>query len=430
MASISKRKNGIKIVQFRGSDGNRKTISLGKCTMKQAENVKLRVERIVSAQNLGDPVDDETARWLAKLDGELAEKFGEVGLLPQQDETTMGAFTQNYLDRRHDMKPGTRILFERTRKYLLEFFGHEKYLRDISPGDVDDYRLFLLAKPLGENTVRKHCSRAKQIFKSALRKRLIADNPFEGTPTNVQTDVKHFHFVSRDQITAVIDVAPDAEWRLIIALCRYGGLRCPSEVLSLCWREIHWDQGRFTVKSPKTEHHRGQETREVPLFPELIPFLKDVFLEVADGKAVAGELHVITRYRDSNANLRTQLERIIRRAGETPWAKPFNNMRSTRETELAEEFPMHVVTAWLGNSELVAAKHYLQTTDEHFRKAARLTEGGPSAANALQEDAESVVKSAVAPSALSRKESKARSQAEPLSDVMRPIANSWRSVRF
>jgi hypothetical protein len=31
--------------------------------------------------------------------------------------------------------------------------------------------------------------------------------------------------------------------------------------------------------------------------------------------------------------------------------------------------PMHVVCRWMGNSKPVAAEHYLQVTDEHFRKA-------------------------------------------------------------
>ena len=48
-----------------------------------------------------------------------------------------------------------------------------------------------------------------------------------------------------------------------------------------------------------------------------------------------------------------------------------SGLHSTRETELAERFPLHVVTAWMGNSELVAAKHYLQVTDDHFSKAVR-----------------------------------------------------------
>jgi hypothetical protein len=51
--------------------------------------------------------------------------------------------------------------------------------------------------------------------------------------------------------------------------------------------------------------------------------------------------------------------RILQRAGLTAWPKLFQNLGSTRETELAESFPIHVVTAWMGNSQLVAAKHYL-----------------------------------------------------------------------
>jgi len=74
----------------------------------------------------------------------------------------------------------------------------------------------------------------------------------------------------------------------------------------------------------------------------------------------------------------------VRRAGYEPWPKLFQNLRSTRETELAEQFPLHGVTAWIGNSERVAARHYLQLTDAHFRHAV----GEPTAQNAAQKPAE------------------------------------------
>ena len=41
----------------------------------------------------------------------------------------------------------------------------------------------------------------------------------------------------------------------------------------------------------------------------------------------------------------------------------------TGETELADEFPMHVVCQWIGNSQPIAAKRYLQVTADHFTKA-------------------------------------------------------------
>lgn len=45
---------------------------------------------------------------------------------------------------------------------------------------------------------------------------------------------------------------------------------------------------------------------------------------------------MIQCYRRRNSNPRTQLMKIIRRAGLKPWPKLFQNLRSTRETELAD----------------------------------------------------------------------------------------------
>ena len=133
----------------------------------------------------------------------------------------------------------------------------------------------------------------------------------------------------------------------------------------------------MTIRSPKTEHHEGKDTRQIPIFPELRPYLEDAWEPEAE--------YVITRHRDANINLRTQLCRIIAKAGLTPWPKLFQNLRATRETELAETFPLHVVCEWIGNSQAVAKKHYLQVTDEHFAQA---TQGVAAKAlqNALQQE--------------------------------------------
>lgn len=63
-----------------------------------------------------------------------------------------------------------------------------------------------------------------------------------------------------------------------------------------------------------------------------------------------------------------------------PWPKLWQNLRATWETELAESFPSHVVCSWIGNSIQVAAKHYLQVTEDHFASAANLQGSHESAA--------------------------------------------------
>ena len=172
---------------------------------------------------------------------------------------------------------------------------------------------------------------------------------------------ERLRFIDQETIAKVLQAWPDCQWRVFVAWARFGGVGTPSETLGLRWGDIDWDQNRFTVTSPKT-NKQGKPWRIVPLFPELREILAEAF-DLAPDRAE----FVITRYR--NDNLRTQFNRILKRAGVTPWPKPFQNLRSSRETELANAFPLHVVSEWLGNTPSIAMKHYLTTTDDHFQRA-------------------------------------------------------------
>ena len=217
---------------------------------------------------------------------------------------------------------------------------------------------------LAEATISKRVKTARQIFRQGVRWKMLAENPFADVKAGSQTNKARMHFVNRDDAQRVLDACPDVQWKLLFALSRYGGLRCPSEHLMLKWSDVDWEKNRLLVHSPKTEHRNGGDCRFVPLFPELRPYLLDAFSQ-AEERAE----HVITRCRNSKTNHRTQMERIIKRAGVKPWPKSFHNLRSTRQTELTEKFPSHVVCAWLGNSRAVAQDHYLQVTDAHFAQA-------------------------------------------------------------
>ncbi len=124
--------------------------------------------------------------------------------------------------------------------------------------------------------------------------------------------------------------------------------------------------------SPKTEHHERKGNRLLPLFRELRAYLQaalDELLADFDPKASRlSEQPVIAPHRE-HKNLGTEVKRVIKKAGLTAWPKVWHNMRATRHLELQEDFPRHVVCAWLGNSERVATKHYLQVTNAHFDQA-------------------------------------------------------------
>jgi hypothetical protein len=133
------------------------------------------------------------------------------------------------------------------------------------------------------------------------------------------------------------------------------------------WQDVNWEKNRILIHAPKQEHHADGGDRWIPIFPELRPHLEECF-DLAD----AGAVYVITRYRDSeNTNLPTQLQRIIKRAGLKPWPKLFHNLRASRETELAQTYPLHTVCEWIGNSARIASAHYLQVTEAEFERASQ-----------------------------------------------------------
>jgi hypothetical protein len=69
-----------------------------------------------------------------------------------------------------------------------------------------------------------------------------------------------------------------------------------------------------------------------------------------------------------------------------PWPKLFHNLRASRETELAAIYPIHVVCAWNGNTERIAAKHYMQVTEDCFVRASGKS-GAQKAQNPAQQAA-------------------------------------------
>jgi integrase len=164
---------------------------------------------------------------------------------------------------------------------------------------------------------------------------------------------------------------------LLFALVRFAGLRCPSEVFSLRWQDVDWERSRFTVTSPKTEHHEGKESRIIPIFEELRPHLEAAFDAAPDG----AEFCIVGIGRK---NPGTELKRIISRAGVTPWPKLFVNCRGSRETELAETYPIQTVTAWIGHSPTVALRNYLQVPSEHFDRASAVQKEVQGGAKAVQ----------------------------------------------
>ena len=392
MASIGD-ENGRKRILFMAPDGKRKTIRLGKVAKRQAEAVKIHVEQLAHAFSTNTAPPLATSQWLASLDSKLYAKLVAVGLAADRSPALAPAldkFLDDYLAKREllvgsgQLNWRTQHIDRMTRNNLVDHFGADAELAKINEGDAADFRTYLLTtggapvkrcgselvirerKPLAEATARKRCAVASRFFRDAVRRGLIARNPFESVPKS-SIATKRRALIPDADARKVLAKLPTLEWQLLFALSRWGGLRVGSEVRKLRWRDVDWLRGRMLIHSPKTERHAGHESRWLPIFPEL----KDLLAK--QQKAAKGEKLVLPMLVGrSDTSLRRVMFKAIEAAELKAWPRLWHSMRATRQTELEDRFPTHVVCAWLGNTQQVAERHYLSVTDDHFAAAAEL----------------------------------------------------------
>ncbi len=422
MASLTIDTDGNRRILLVDTDGERKSIWLGKCREKSAKTTQGWVERILEARELRVAMDPDTLRWVSELPARTHAKLVRVGIVPPREKpeaVTLEGLIKRFGDTA-TVKDSTRAAYKQSFDSLLAHLGASTPITEITNADADEWHKALAESGLATATVGKRVRVARAVFRRAMRWGLIASNPFADLRAGSQSNPERSFYVPRDTIARVLKACPNPEWRAIVALSRFAGLRCPSEIRSLRWSDIDWELRRMSVRSPKTAAHEGHAERLVPIAPELEPILSALF-----ANATPGVEAVVPRLHDPKINLRTQFEKIIKRAGATPWPRLFHNLRASCATDWVERFPNHVAAGWLGHSPLVAATHYLQTRDAHFDLAAgRTTQptntGAPTGADS---DARPAQNAAQQPPASDRKDSGEESKEPSFVGVSRSDAS-------
>ena len=375
MATIRTKSTGSKAIQVVLADGARRAIGIGKPAKKEAESYRHYVGKLEAAALSGTGVEPSTARWVASTKPTVRKRLEELSLIepaPESEETDTVSATslvQRYLSEL-DVKPRTVTRYRNQTAFMRNHFSECEDITELTAGDGERFLKSLRrekkknGESLSQNYIHKILKTSRQVFAFAVANELMQINPLAGISVPEQVDEGRDFEITPEMTTKILDAA-NPKYRLIIALARYGGLRCPSDLAGLRWSHFLWDQDRFIVHSPKTEYC-GKDKRVVPIFAELLPYLLEA-QELAPEKEDR-----VFRDVDGESNLRTETLRILTRAGITDEIPRFyQNCRSSRQTELEAEFALHVVCKWLGNSERTARKHYLKVRESHFEQASR-----------------------------------------------------------
>ena len=364
----------------------RLTVRLGKVPAKVADTWKRRVEELVANLVGGVAPDANLSTWLRALPDDAHGKLSRAGLVAvrvreEKPVRTVESLCCAFKDRAV-VKPSTRLAYQQTLTSIVTFFGENRDVSTITTEDADEWRVAISTAAAGEGrrkkkrttsdnrlapaTVAKRIHVARRVFGKAKTWGWITENPFGHLRAGSQSNPSRNHYVDVQVTEAVLAACAGLQWQALVGLCRYAGLRCPSEVGLLRWADVDFHHGRLQVRSPKTEGHGGEHAvRLVPMVPRLRAILGEVF-----DAAPAGESIVVPMAARAQANLRTTLTKVIERAHCQPWPRLFQNLRASCETDWAQTYPAHVCAKWLGHSPRIAQDHYLMVRDHHFQDAA------------------------------------------------------------
>ena len=220
MASLIQESDGRRRIQFYNGNGDRRSIGLGSISERNAKRICDKVEQLVEHSITGIVLDPEVSRWVAGLDDRLHRKLVKVGLTEPREPVADAAetastlklveFFDEYLAGCRDLKKSSLTVYGNVRRNIIEFFGDDRLLADITEFDADNWRRFLKSKSYAEATINRRCGVIKTVVRAAVRHRIILANPFDHLPTTVRGNPQKRRMISVEDIERIQESCPSA----------------------------------------------------------------------------------------------------------------------------------------------------------------------------------------------------------------------------
>ncbi|MDB4810107.1 phage integrase SAM-like domain-containing protein [bacterium] len=209
MASLKKRGDNYWTVRVI-VDRKTKDIYLGRTPRKQAQQIKVYVEDVQACRLSGVSPSPTTAKWLSDIAGtKIHSRLVELGLADKSTQVfthiTLVDFWTDYVESLA-VTESTHRLYTNAIKDFSVFFGKGKLVKDITSEDIRRLRSWLQKKGLAEATWRKKLSRLKTVLNSAVKQKLLDENPVD-VPVSAYENKSRRVFIEADVIESILPYA-------------------------------------------------------------------------------------------------------------------------------------------------------------------------------------------------------------------------------
>jgi integrase len=217
----------------------------------------------------------------------------------------------NWLEGREgSIGDGTLKAYQGVISRFLKYLGDRSnlHLEHLSLKDLIDYRKSLQADEITSRRCNYHLGIISTCLREACNHGLIRYNPATAV-TKLDEDKVTKEVFTTQQIAALLNASPSADWRNAILLAYYTGARL-GDVANLTWEKVDLSKKTIKYKPKKVKKHNIEPV--VPIHPQL----EDVLLDIAGSDDPAGPLFPsLAGVRVDGGGLSRQFMRITEAAG-------------------------------------------------------------------------------------------------------------------
>jgi len=188
-------------------------------------------------------------------------------------EFSIKSWTEEWLARKlPSVAASTSKRYKCNTKGFLEWLGEraDRPLESVTVSDVRKFKEHLSAEGRSDRTCQFYLADIGSVFRAAVREGILLHNPVPAVAAKSdEAEVKREPF-SQEEVTQLLHHAPNEEWRGLILLGAFTGLRL-KDAASLDWGNVNLVKGTITLIPAKTARKKRMLT--IPMHPEVRKFL-------------------------------------------------------------------------------------------------------------------------------------------------------------
>lgn len=240
----------------------------------QSGSERARLAKAVFAEVV---LDIERETFTAPSARKYLSRLLEIATGETLETWTLETWIAEWLRRKtRDSSKSTMARYTGHTKAFLEWLGDArrgKPLESITAQDARKWREALQDEGRAGKTVLAYMKDASAVFRAAIREGLVSYNPFSSLETIDTSDSQERKPFTPGEVADLMKHAPDAEWRGLILVACFTGLRL-GDAARLSWSSVDLETKRITLIPSKTKKKK-REVR-IPIHPDLLAFFESV----------------------------------------------------------------------------------------------------------------------------------------------------------